>query len=72
MFAIGNEELEGAPDLGDTIVCPHCHLRHPVEHGSRVEQDGTLTPCTRLSFYKCGEDTYLCGIRGVSVMNRRD
>jgi hypothetical protein len=70
MFTIGNKELDSAPDLGDTIVCPICHMRHPVEYGEEVHSDGTKTPDTYLAFYTCGKESYLCGLNGKSTMNR--
>jgi len=68
MLAIGNEEIEIAPELGDTIVCPRCNMRHPVEYGEKVHKDGTRTPSTLLAFYKCGKKSYLCGINGKNIM----
>jgi len=67
MFAIGNEELECRPDIGKTILCPHCGKRHKVRYGDEIMKDGTKKPSDLLSFYKCGENIYLGAIKGKSI-----
>ena len=57
MLAVGNDKL-GKP-LGDTITCPHCGKEHAVDFG----KDDKI-----LSFYNCGDDAYLCGINGKSII----
>ena len=62
MLAVGNDKL-GKP-LGDTITCPHCGKEHAVDFGK--DEDGIVTKI--LSFYNCGDDAYLCGINGKSII----
>lgn len=52
MFAVGKNELEKCKPLGDFILCDLCGKRHKIEHG------------TLLSFYRCGDKSYLAGIDG--------
>lgn len=63
MFAIGNDELEKMPSVGDTITCPHCGEQHAVEYGREWLDDG-WRESKAIAFYKCGDTTYLCGIKG--------
>jgi hypothetical protein len=67
MFAIGNEQLDSAVDIGASIMCDKCGKRHKVKYGDEVMEDGTKKKCTLLSFYKCGGKTYLAGIRGKRI-----
>jgi hypothetical protein len=63
MLAIGKNEL--GEELSNTIECPHCSKEHKIFYSKTLEgKKGSL------SFYKCGEDSYLCGIEGKSVMDR--
>jgi len=62
MLAIGNEEL-GDP-LGSEIKCKRCGQMHPVEYGDEVLPDGTKRKSDLLAFYRCGRNSYLCGING--------
>lgn len=66
-IAIGNDEL-GAT-LGDTIVCPVCGARHPIEHGTNPV---TGQPSDLLQFYRCGGTSYLAGIGGRAIPPRRN
>ena len=68
MFAIGNEELVNKPVVGKTIECPQCDGTHEVEYGEEILKDGTKILCDLISFYKCGEKTYLCGVNGKSIL----
>ena len=64
-FAIGNDELEKAPAIkkGDTIMCPLCKGLHVLEHGKTPEgHESDL-----LLFYKCGDSSYLAGIKGKRI-----
>lgn len=66
MFAVGNNELAAAPDLGDTVMCPRCFVEHKIETSlGDAEKDPT-----RLHFYKCHGTSYLAGINGKSMMER--
>ena len=67
MFAIGNDELEKAPRLGDFILCKQCGERHKVEYGDKVLEDGTKEPSKSLAFYECGKKLYLAGINGKDI-----
>lgn len=64
-FAIGNEELEGQPQIkkGDMFDCPHCPDKHPLECGKNPK---TGEESALLLFYKCPKtgNTYLAGIDG--------
>lgn len=61
-LAVANNELKGP--LGDTITCPHCGEDHPITFGNEIKLDGTSVPSKTLSFYDCGDKSYLCGING--------
>jgi hypothetical protein len=57
-IAVGNDELK--EDLPALIKCPHCDNQHEVQHS---KNDPRNKDCKiNLSFYKCGEKSYLCGI----------
>lgn len=64
-FAIGNEELEGQPEIkkGDMFDCPHCPDKHEIHCGKNAKtgKDDDI-----LLFYKCEKtgNTYLAGIAG--------
>lgn len=51
-IAIGNDEL--GEELGETVDCWVCGARHPVEQSEPPV----------LSFFRCGDKLYLCGIKG--------
>ena len=66
-IAIGNDEL-GEP-LQATIRCGKCGQEHPVENSgpsTTYHADGTKSQGESglLQFYRCGDKTYLAGIRG--------
>ncbi len=67
MFAIGNEELARNDDVGESVHCPHCGLKHPVEYGEEILKDGTKVKSDTLAFYKCGDNSYLYGIAGKRI-----
>jgi hypothetical protein len=73
-----NETLDSQPacKAGDEIDCPHCGGKHVLEASSPRTLAGRLgsasaledsTPPMLLS-YRCGESTYLAGVRGRSVV----
>lgn len=64
MFAIGNNELSGLPVLSKTVTCWICGQEHAVEYGEKIAEDGTRQPDDLLAFFKCGEHSYLCGVKG--------
>lgn len=72
MFAIGNEELNGVPELGETIRCSICGDEHEVEYGDLVQSDGTKVPTRMLAFFSCGGKSYLCGIDGKDIRRHDD
>ncbi len=67
MFAIGNDELEKADNLGDFILCDKCGERHLIDYGEEVMKDGTKKKTKLLAFYKCGDKVYLAGINGKKI-----
>ena len=64
-LAIGNDELKGP--LGDNIICPHCSKEHPLEYGRERMPDGTMRIIKAISFYCCGDKTYVGGINGMAI-----
>lgn len=74
MFTIGQEELDKAPDLGETVRCHKCGKTHIVQYGETVHADGTKTPSKTLAFFKCpaSKASYLCGINGKLLNLRTD
>jgi hypothetical protein len=67
MLAIGNDELEKKPNLGDFILCKKCGQRHIVEYGDKVNADGSKEKCKIIAFVKCGENIQLVGINGKDI-----
>jgi len=67
MFAIRNDELESCEPIGDSIVCAKCNEEHLIEYGETVLPDGTKKPSRMLAFYKCGDITYLAGLKGKKI-----
>ena len=65
MFLIDNETLEKGEGIkpGDFIKCPHCKKGHWIT--------GCDDGSTVLLFYKCGGESYLAGIAGKSILDRR-
>ena len=72
MLAIGNRELDAAPELGRTVLCWLCGKRHLVKYGNERLPDGTSRPTKALAFFRCGRRSYLCGIRGKEVRPREN
>jgi len=70
MFAIGNEELDKASPIGDSIACPKCGVEHEIKYGEKVLPDGTKIPSKMLAYYKCGGACYLAGVNGKSIMGK--
>jgi hypothetical protein len=63
MFAIGQDEIDNSPLLGKAIKCSMCGKRHKV----RFAKDKNGNETKMLAFYKCGKDSYLCGINGKDI-----
>jgi hypothetical protein len=53
--AISNDQL--GKDVTGEIVCPHCGQIHTIQDSNPP----------LLQWYKCGEDTYLYGIKGRTI-----
>ena len=64
MFAIGNEEIDKASALSETITCYLCGKKHRVRYGYKVLPDGSKIKSRILAFFKCKGKSYLCGING--------
>ena len=67
-IAVGADEL--GEDLESAIQCPRCMEMHDIEHSEGTDKDGNRTTGT-LQFYKCGGTTYLAGIKGKAIKNRK-
>jgi hypothetical protein len=74
----GNDQLDAAPELAVSIKCPRCGEQHLVQESKGSQTwDGTTRTWlpssnpTRLQYYKCGEQIYLAGINGKSVMKTK-
>ena len=65
MLAIGNNEL--GEKLGEVYKCTKCGGEHKITYGTKTLADGTTAETRVLSFYKCGDKTYLAGIQGRSL-----
>lgn len=59
MLAIGNDEIERLPLIGKTVKCWKCKKSHKPKQAT--DSDGVPTG---LYFFKCGGNSYLCGING--------
>jgi len=70
MLALGNEEIEAAPDLGDFILCTMCGKKHKIRYGDKKLPDGSKKPSKLLAFYCCGDKTYLAGINGKDIRRK--
>ena len=71
MLAIGDNELQDAPDIGETIECPYCGETHAIRYGDKILEDGTKIPSKLLAYYICCGKSYLAGINGKSIMGRK-
>lgn len=69
MFIIGNEELEKASTLKDSFICDRCGEIHSVYYGKKEMPDGMLVESKTLAFYRCGDKTYLAGIKEKDIRN---
>lgn len=65
--SFSNMELAKKPTLnkGDEIDCPKCGGTHKIKLGISAK---TGKETDELMFYKCGDETYLAGIKGRCVM----
>lgn len=68
--AFGNDELDNAPPVTETVKCEICGEQHPVEYGDKILPDGTKEPSKVLGFYKCGGKTYLASVAGKLVITQ--
>jgi len=60
---------------GDLVLCPRCNAEHPVSAGEpstrwnpKTQDFGPSPDPMILFFYKCGNETFIAGIDGKSVM----
>ena len=67
MISIGENELQGLPRLGETIICPHCGKMHKVKYADRVLDNGEKVKDKTLAFITCKGNDYLIGIDGVDI-----
>lgn len=72
MFAIGGDELDGAPPIEADAVCPNCGERHPVIYGKKQLPDGTWKPSNLIACVKCPASgkSYLVGVEGKDITRR--
>ena len=63
MLAIGSDELDDMPELGPTVECWRCGATHAVEYADAIV-DGKPVPSKLLAFFRCGGESYMCGIKG--------
>ena len=70
ILAIGEEQLGN--ELGETYECPRCGEKHQITYGKKKLEDGTWVETKMLSFYKCGERTYLAGIDGRKIRGKNE
>ena len=68
MFTVSNDELEKAPNIGETIICKKCNKEHKIEYGEEILPDGLKVSSKVLAFYRCGDNTYLAGVNGKSII----
>lgn len=64
MLAISNEEIDALRPLGKSVKCWNCGRRHRVQFGKVRQPDGTWKQSNSLAFFRCGGESYLCGIAG--------
>lgn len=71
MLAIGNGELDGHPDVGESADCPACKQPHKVEYGTSrsMNPDGTWSEpkeSRELGFVKCPTNgkSYMVSLNG--------
>ena len=70
---IGNNEIQEAPDLLESIQCFRCGCIHKVE--TFIEEPSETAPLNPykeepiryLSFYRCNGSQYLVGINGKDI-----
>ena len=67
--AFGQDEIDDAPPIGNTIACWMCGKRHRVSTSTGKMQDGSEGR-TRLHFFKCRGVSYMCGIDGKEMRPR--
>ena len=62
MLIVGNDEL--GEKLEYKYSCQKCGGEHEIIYGKKKLEDGTWIKTKMMSFYKCGDKTYLAGIDG--------
>ena len=68
-LAVGADEL--GDELPSAIECPMCMGMHDIQNSEGTDQTGKKTIGT-LQFYKCGDSTYLAGIKGKMIDKLRN
>ena len=68
MFTVSNDELEKAPNIDETIICPKCNKEHKIEYEEKILPDGSKIASKLLAFYRCGDTIYLAGVNGKSII----
>lgn len=66
MFAIGNNELENNPRVGNYEQCPVCGEMHEVKYGYKINEDGSKTLSKNFAYVKCPktDEAFLVGFHG--------
>lgn len=64
VLAISYDEISAMKPLGKTIKCWVCGQRHKVRLGQIRNAQGEWEESSKLAFFKCGKQVYLCGIDG--------
>lgn len=67
MLAIGNDELDEAPPIGNFILCHACGKRHRVHYSNEILNDGSKVPSKLLGYYKCQGKSWLTAINGKDI-----
>ena len=67
MLTLGNDEIDKAPLLGDSILCSKCGKRHLIKYGDKILKDGTKVSSKLLAYYRCKGKLYLAGINGKDI-----
>ncbi len=70
MLAIGQDEIDAAPELGKTISCYECGKIHKVKYGDEVMSDGTRKESKLFAYYTCKGRSMFLGINGKDMRRR--